>query len=53
MLSGVNNMNTMEIFFSSLTGEAQAEYIGLFGHDDNVKADAFPIAMIDRESEDN
>jgi len=45
-------MQTMEIYFSDLTGEAQAEYIGMFGHDSNVEDDCFPIAMIDRESED-
>lgn len=46
-------MQTMEIFFSDLTGEKQAEFIGMFGHDDNVEDDCHPIAMIDRESEDD
>ena len=46
-------MQTMEIFFSSLTGEAQAEYVGMFGHDDNVEADMHPIAMVDREGDDD
>lgn len=47
------NMLTMEIFFSDLTPEAQGQYIGLFGSDDNVEDDCHPIAMIDRESEDD
>ena len=46
-------MLTMEIFFSSLTPEARQEYIGLFGHDDNVEDDCFPVAIIDRGDDDD
>ena len=53
MLNGMNNMLTMEIFFSSLTPEARQEYIGLFGHDDNVEDDCFPVAIIDRGDDDD
>ena len=42
-------MTTMKIYFSSLTTEAQTEYISTFGSDDNAESGVFPIAIIDRE----
>jgi len=44
-------MKTMEICFTDLNSEAQAEYIETFGHDDNIESGDFPIAIVDREDD--